>query len=269
MESLSNYFREELASKFNQRSLDFIWNEIMYSYKERKEDLGEQLSGIITRLKEDEPIQYILGRAYFYDIELAVDSSTLIPRPETEELVDIIINDQKNKAIDILDIGTGSACIALCLAKHLPESNISALDVSEAALKVAARNASELNLNIELIHVDICNVAQLDKKYHLIVSNPPYIPHSEKVYMEKNVLNYEPSGALFVSDNDPLLFYRKIAELALDGMHPSGYLYFECNEFNAINVQHILVKLGFKEVELFNDMQDKARMIRCQKGSTD
>lgn len=221
----------------------------------------------IQELKNEVPIQYLLGDCYFYGLQLKVNQNVLIPRPETEELIDWIINDYSDKAansnLQILDIGTGSGCIAIALSKNIVNAQVSALDVSEAALSVAKINAKDNNVDLCIINEDITNVEKLNNCYDIIVSNPPYIRYLEKIEMKKNVLDYEPHLALFVSNEDPLIFYRKIAQLACESLKKDGFLYFEINQYLGESMIDLLEKLGFKNVIIKKDIYGNDRMIRA------
>ena len=232
---------------------------------ELEEDDLTILEAAFQRLLKQEPLQYILEKAWFYDLELKVNPHVLIPRPETEELVTWIIESQVIPNAEILDIGTGSGCIPLTLAKHLPKANVSALDVDLKALEIAKENAQQLNLAVEFKVIDILNEKQWAtlSKFDCIVSNPPYIPTVEKSKMHANVLNFEPHLALFVEDNNALIFYEKIADFALSHLKNKGFLFFECNEFNAKDCADMLHKKGFQSIEIKQDLQGKDRMIRC------
>lgn len=183
------------------------------------------------RFTNEKPIQYITGEAWFYGLQFEVNENTLIPRPETEELVEWIVESQKSKAksqkLEILDIGTGTGCIPISLKANLPEANISAIDISEKALEVAKRNATSNKVEINFIQTNILEEEDLHTQFDVIVSNPPYVRNLEKEEIKKNVLDYEPHLALFVEDNDALLFYRKIAELALKNLALNGYLFLK------------------------------------------
>ncbi len=257
-------FKDSLNSIYSTREIDFFWKELQrYNLTSQH----ERLSHIIERLIKNEPIQYITGQSYFYDREFSVNTDTLIPRPETEELVDLIIKDHKEiseRRLEILDIGTGSGCIPIILASHLKHAVLTALDVSQEAIKVAGRNAERYNLNIKFLIEDI-RAYEAPGLYDVIVSNPPYIPQTEKSLMHKNVLDHEPGLALFVSDEDPLVFYRSIADFAWIRLKNNGYLYFECNEYNAQEVYAYVEKCDFKNVHLFRDLQGKERIVRAQK----
>lgn len=221
----------------------------------------------LARLQAREPIQYILGCTEFYGLPFQVNKHTLIPRPETEELVDWILSHFQNQdaVLDILDIGTGSGCIAVALAKNLPRASISALDISHKAIALAKENASNNQVSVSFSDQDILDTKSLEKKYDVIVSNPPYVRQQEKKAMHTNVLAYEPSNALFVSNEDPLLFYRKIAQLAKVSLKANGWLYFEINEYLSLEVESLLDEIGFMNIEIKNDFRAVPRMIKCQK----
>ena len=221
----------------------------------------------LARLQAREPIQYILGCTEFYGLPFQVNKHTLIPRPETEELVDWILSHFQNQdaVLDILDIGTGSGCIAVALAKNLPRASISALDISHKAIALAKENASNNQVSVTFSDQDILDTKSLEKKYDVIVSNPPYVRQQEKKAMHTNVLAYEPSNALFVSNEDPLLFYRKIAQLAIVSLKANGWLYFEINEYLSLEVESLLDEIGFMNIEIKNDFRAVPRMIKCQK----
>ena len=225
----------------------------------------------VIRLQNNEPIQHILGYTTFYGIEFKCDRRALIPRPETEELVDWIINDcstlnSQLSTLNLLDIGTGTGCIALSLAKELTNTEVTALDISEEALSLARENAELLETkNVDFIKGDILNKtfnSQLST-FNFIVSNPPYVRECEKAEMEANVLDYDPHTALFVSDKDPLIFYRAIGEFALTHLAPNGALYFEINQYLGRETCDLLVALGYKNVELRKDINDNPRMIKA------
>ena len=224
-------------------------------------------SFILEQLKKEIPIQYILGVTHFYGLEFEVNSAVLIPRPETEELVDWIvqkskIKNQKSK-IKILDIGTGSGCIAIALAKNLPNAQVFALDVSEQALATAKTNAEKNQVQLSFIHQSILETEDLGQQFDVIVSNPPYVRELEKLEIKKNVLENEPHLALFVEDNDALIFYRKIAQLAQKNLNSEGQLYFEINQYLGQEMLDLLRKMGFKNCELRKDIYGNDRMIQC------
>jgi len=224
----------------------------------------------VDRLRNHEPIQYILGETEFFGMPIIVNKQVLIPRPETEELVSWIIDDVDKKETTILDIGTGSGCIAISLAKKLNSAVVSAIDISNKAIEVAKKNALINNVNVEYSSVDVLNfedkLVLQDKwksKFDIIVSNPPYVRMQEKKLMQLNVVDHEPDIALFVEDDDPLLFYRKISQLSKQYLRQNGTLYLEINEYLGLEMEKMLNKAGFKNVVLKKDMFGKNRMIKC------
>jgi len=226
----------------------------------------------VKELKKHKPIQHILGKADFYGLKFIVSKNVLIPRQETEELVQLVIKEnQYNSILDtsysILDIGTGSGCIAIALKKNIPDAGIYAIDVSEEALMIAEQNAELNNVNINFIKQDILSSVlanELFKKtLDLIVSNPPYIRELERKQMSANVLNYEPHLALFVPDDNPLIFYKGIANFAIKHLKPQGKLYLEINEYFGEETKELLEKKGFKDVVLIKDINGKNRILRA------
>lgn len=224
-----------------------------------------EMQRITNRLQWGEPIQYVTGKAHFYGFDFDVNPSVLIPRRETEELVQWIVSkNPRREPLRIVDICTGSGCIAITLKKLLPLTKVSALDVSEAALQTAMQNATALHAEIDFFKSDVLELEKLPfDDIQIMVSNPPYVTETEKSLMHINVLNHEPHLALFVPDNDPLIFYRKIAHLALQHLVEGGQLYFEINEKYGEEIRQMLHEMGFSSVELRNDMQGKARMIKA------
>ena len=227
----------------------------------------------IVRLKDNEPIQHILGYSEFYGRKLKCDRRALVPRPETEELVDWIISDwstvnSQQSTINCIDIGTGTGCIALSLAKELPLAKVTALDISIDALSLAHENAEMLEVgNVDFAEGDILNMDDehcvAREKYAVIVSNPPYVRECEKAEMEANVLEYDPHAALFVSNENPLIFYRAIGEFGLSHLEKDGALYFEINQYLSQETCDLLVAMGYKNVELREDINGNARMIKA------
>ncbi len=233
-------------------------------------------NAILAQLQQEKPIQYITREAWFYGLKFEVNENTLIPRPETEELVEWIIESWKlgagswksenQKRINVLDIGTGTGCIPIALKANLPQANVFAIDVSEMALEVAKRNAELNKVEVNFIQANILEVedlSQLPSSYNIIVSNPPYVRNLEKQEIKKNVLDYEPHLALFVEDTDALLFYRKIAQLTIKNLSPNGLLFFEINQYLGKETVELLQNLGFKNIELKKDIYGNDRMIRC------
>ncbi|MDB9899493.1 peptide chain release factor N(5)-glutamine methyltransferase [Flavobacteriaceae bacterium] len=228
----------------------------------------EKLKLALIELKKERPLQYILGTAYFVDLELEVNTAVLIPRPETEELVHWILSDEdKLNPLTILDIGTGSGCIAISLKKTAQLWNVAALDVSEQALDVAYRNASKNEVSIQFHLEDILDKKQWLIPLDVIVSNPPYVVPSEKEQMLSNVLDYEPDLALFVPEEDPLLFYKRIIEFAHQNLKPSGALYFEINPIFVDELVTFFKKFTFDSVEVRNDYLNRPRMIKAIKST--
>jgi len=243
----------------------------VYNFKKETELSETQLTRyqeIKNRLANAEPVQYILGEADFYGLKFNVNPSVLIPRPETEELVAWVKETiQENPKLQtVLDIGTGSGCIPITLKKEMPQLSISALDVSKEALKTALENAEKNATHIDFLQVDILEERNWNtlKKFDVIISNPPYIPLKEKKLMPAQVLENEPHLALFTTDEDPLIFYKQIGLFAHKYLNSNGYLFFECNEFNAEKVWWELFGIGFIPVDIKKDMQGKDRMIRAQ-----
>ena len=222
-----------------------------------------QIYNIIQQLKRNKPIQYILGCTEFYGLSFFVDESVLIPRPETEELVYWILNDYRGTKPRIIDIGTGSGCIAIALAKLLPDAVVHAADISEKALENAQRNASYNNVTVEFHQLDILSehLPGFDP-FDIIVSNPPYVTMSQKEQIEANVLDYEPHLALFVPENDPLIFYTAIGKFARERLKNSGNLYFEINEDLPDETAACMKQLKFN-VELKKDMHNKNRLLKA------
>ena len=233
----------------------------------------EKWQTIISELKTEKPIQYITGEAWFYGLRFGVNENTLIPRPETEELVEWIIESQKLqvenltpkkfKNLTILDIGTGSGCIPIVLKKEIPNTDVSAIDISQKALEMARKNALDNQVEVKFILQNILETASLYKKYDIIVSNPPYVRNIEKQEIKRNVLEYEPHLALFVDDTDALLFYRKISQLVLKSLAPNGKLFLEINQYLGKETVELLEQIGFKNIELRKDLKGNDRMICC------
>lgn len=220
------------------------------------------LHGVIARLNQHEPVQYILGEADFYGRKFKVDSNVLIPRPETEELVRMAIDRVKNiKHPKILDIGTGSGCIPITIALEIGGSAVWATDISEGALTTAKTNADAMGATVNFIQHNILQSEIALQALDLVVSNPPYITDHEKNVMEKNVLNYEPHLALFVRDNDPLIFYRAISDKAMSSLKPGGFLGVEINEKFGVEAARLFTAAGFKAVEIIKDLTGKPRVV--------
>ena len=285
LKQYKTHFFDALKNIQDEREIEsffFILTEYLHNLKrvdvalnpdfELSEEAVEKWNAILAELQQEKPIQYITEEAWFYGLRFEVNENTLIPRPETEELVEWIIESQKSKVqsqkLEILDIGTGSGCIPVSLKVNLPQANVSAIDISEKALEVAKRNAAINKVEINFIQANILEVEdlfQFPSPYNIIVSNPPYVRVLEKQEIKKNVLHYEPHLALFVEDNDALLFYRKIAQLALKNLAPNGLLFFEINQYLGKETVALLENLGFKNIELRKDIYGNDRMISCVK----
>jgi len=287
LSDLKAKMKSVLAIIYDQTEIDSFFD-ILIDYKLRLSKIDFLLSpntvvtdndvlffeSAIQKLKEEQPIQYILGETEFYGLPFKVTENTLIPRPETEELVDWIVKDcshyeeERRSNLSILDIGTGSGCIPVSLAKNLPKAKVSTVDVSGEAIKVAQQNAALNNVEVSFIHGDILRYTELvsvshKDKYDVIVSNPPYVRNLEKQEIKKNVLAHEPHLALFVEDDDALIFYRKIAEFALEHLKKEGVLYFEINQYLGKETVKSIKKIGFETVELRKDMSGNDRMIKA------
>ncbi|GAA4325952.1 peptide chain release factor N(5)-glutamine methyltransferase [Pontixanthobacter gangjinensis] len=276
---LKYQFQEALKDEFPQTEIDSFFYILTEHYLglgrldialnpgvEVSEDQHQKFEKALLRLKDHEPVQHITGVAQFYGYSFRVNKSTLIPRPETEELVDWIISDHKDsrQRLEILDIGTGSGCIPVSLAKELKNSQVSSFDISKEALDLARVNARENSVKIDFHEVNILETESLEAKYDIIVSNPPYVRELEKNAMHKNVLDHEPATALYVKDDDPLVFYRKIAELALDALKENGMLYFEINQYLGKETKQMLEELGF-EAELKKDIFGNHRLLKASR----
>jgi len=228
-----------------------------------KEQAQPFFSGL-AQLRLGNPIQYILGKTTFMDLEFEVNEHVLIPRPETEELVQWVISDYKTnqESVKILDIGTGSGCIAIALSKNLPNTKVQGIDISEDALLVAASNAEKLQSPVAFIKGDMRCMTLTENDYCVIVSNPPYVLEKEKAEMQKNVTDYEPEGALFVPNSDPLLYYKYIVEIAKTGLKNGGALYLEINQHLGGEIKLLLENANFSEIELRKDIFTKDRMVK-------
>lgn len=231
----------------------------------------QEFNSALAKLKQEIPIQYIIGETEFYGLPFYVDKNVLIPRPETEELVEWIVQEVKSKklkvksakSLTILDIGTGSGCIAIALAKNIPFAKVWALDVSEKALKIAKKNAILNGVDLQFLNEDILALKKLHLQFDIIVSNPPYVRELEKSKMHKNVLSNEPHLALFVKNNNPLLFYNKIADLAKENLNLNGELYFEINQAFAKETKTLLKEKGFQNIESKKDIFGNDRMVKA------
>tara|TARA_R110002050_G_scaffold298890_2_gene463022 strand:- start:12589 stop:13455 length:867 start_codon:yes stop_codon:yes gene_type:complete len=283
LKKVKDLFQKELKDMYDKEEIDSFFYMLLESYlglKRIQLALNPELSypekelypiyDGLKKLKQNIPIQYIIGETEFYGLRFKVNKDVLIPRPETEELVQWIINQQpnsKSNQFNILDIGTGSGCIAISLAKNLQNARVYALDVSEKALKVAKMNAKFNLVDVTFIEANILDpqtwITELKKmKFDIIVSNPPYVREQEKEQMKANVLNNEPHLALFVENNNPLLFYNAISQFAVNNLSQNGSLYFEINEYLGKQMKQLLNAFNFRMIELKQDIFGKDRMIK-------
>lgn len=248
-----------LTDVFGVRMLDYYMGKgTKFSAEQR-----EVLSAILMRLRRHEPLQYVIGKALFGGRSFRVTPAVLIPRPETAELVDRVVDENPGPRLRVLDIGTGSGCIAVSLALRLCEARVEAWDVSEAALEVARQNAADLQAEVSFSRCDVLQAEVEPDAYDVWVSNPPYVTESEKAGMERNVLQWEPATALFVPDDNPLLFYRAIARLGCRGLRPGGRLYFEINQAYGSDTADLLRSLGYRQVEVVPDLSGNDRIIKA------
>ncbi len=221
---------------------------------------------IIERLNRQEPIQHVIGTTIFCGLEFEVSPDVLIPRPETEDLVRLIMHDfsDRDDAVRVVDIGTGSGCLAVTLARFLPQADVTAWDVSDEALAMAQRNADNLSANVTFEHQDILNIPSDEpRKFDCVVSNPPYVTRSEAAAMDKNVLDYEPGLALFVEDNDPLIFYKAVADFSAKHLAENGACYVEINERFGEATQSVFAERGFSRIQVYKDIHGKDRSLRA------
>lgn len=278
MQVAKKFIYDQLSSKYPRQEIESISKLIFEKilgltriqvYLNQHETISPanlaQITEIVNRLIQFEPIQYILGETEFYGLPLKVNAAVLIPRPETEELVDWIINNKPPLSPIILDIGTGSGCIPIALSKKLPEASVDGWDISNEALKVARENAELNKAKVNFSYADVLNQSYpvQPQKYDIIVSNPPYVTVSEQLSMLKNVIDYEPHIALFVPDTDPLIFYRAIADIAINQLKQGGKLYFEINEQFGNETADLLSLKGFKNIIVKKDINGKVRMLRA------
>lgn len=299
LKALKSYFLNSLKGYYPNEEIEsffFIATEFYLRYKRIDVSLNadevvnaehyNQFQDLIEQLKTYQPIQYILGETEFFGLPFKVNASVLIPRPETEELVDWIIKSHserhteqnrsievlKEREVSILDIGTGSGCIAISLAKNIPNAKVYALDVSKEALEIAKQNAKENEVDVTFIQADVLNkedvmlnLSKHQQHFDIIVSNPPYVRELEKELMHDNVLNYEPHLALFVDDDNALVFYKAIAELSKALLKANGFLFFEINEYLGDQMKALLSENQFQNIELRQDINQKDRMTKARK----
>jgi release factor glutamine methyltransferase len=262
---IDSFFFILMEERLNLQRIDTVLKPDFLIPEEQLADL----KNILQRLQKEEPIQYILGNTEFYGLPFFVDKSTLIPRSETEELVSWVIEKvtklQSNSVtkLSILDIGTGTGCISISLAKNLPNAKITAIDISSKPLEIAKKNAQLNKVTINFIELDILTTKSLPQEFDVIVSNPPYVRELEKKEIKNNVLDNEPHLALFVADENPLIFYSKIADLAKQQLSKNGLLFFEINQYLGKETIALLEEKGFKNIELRKDIFGNNRMVKC------
>lgn len=274
------YFFNELKKIYDENEADnisvWVFEDVLLIKKSHLKLLEKELTffeeetlqKILKKLLSKEPLQHILGYAEFYDLRFLVDKNVLIPRPETEELVRVCIEQcLPNKSIKILDIGTGSGCIAITLKKNLPNAEILATDISEDALQIAKQNALQNNADIKFLNHDILNskLEIQNDKFDIIISNPPYITLLEKSSIQSNVLDFEPHVALFVPNEDALIFYKNILEFAANNLAIDGKIFFEINEMKASEILTMAKQFHYKNATIIKDMQGKSRIAYLQK----
>jgi release factor glutamine methyltransferase len=287
--AVKSYFSEKLSDIYPQDEIkSFFEISVFHLLKLTRTqiliELNKSLSesellkfvAVVKQLKTQKPIQYIFNAAPFYGMELYVDNHVLIPRPETEELVQLVLKTLQNDGqfsllysnggfgLNITDIGTGSGCIALAIKNNLPKAHVAAVDTSYEALKVAQKNADKLKLKITFVCADITRDYSKNLGYHIIISNPPYVTRDEQSLMKENVLKFEPHLALFAPEKKPLYFYEKIADFALNNLVQGGYLFFEINQYYGNATRELLVNKGFRDIDLLKDLNNNERMIRCR-----
>lgn len=278
---LQKYFNSKLEDRFSAQEIKLMFNlaleeRLQMSREElllnRDQRLSESdllhIRSIAHRLLDNEPFQYIMGETEFYGLKIKCDKRALIPRPETEELVVWIAEEIKNETPTLVDFCSGSGCIALALQKNFPQASITGIELSEDALNLSRKNAQLNQLPTTFVQGDVLHWDEslLEKdSLDVLVSNPPYIPEKDKAEMHENVLRFEPHLALFVSNDDPFIFYRKLAEIGQEKLKKGGELFFEIHEKYADGIQHLLTELNFHTIETREDLQGKTRMIRAQK----
>ena len=271
VEKLGEIYDPEEAKTLSQIAVEAVtgWNRMQQNIQLQTaldKEVLNALYDILQTLQAGKPIQHILGHAPFYNMDFKVNQHTLIPRPETEELVEMILADHEGqKNLKVVDIGTGTGCIAISLQKHLSNATTTALDVSSEALEIARENAQRLGATIDFRCLDILEweLTFGEGKFDIIVSNPPYITQSEMRDMHQNVLQHEPHTALFVPEEAPLLFYDYIADFALSHLAPDGTLYFEINQYLAEETKALMLKKGFSTAEIYSDINNVPRMLKA------
>jgi release factor glutamine methyltransferase len=273
------HIRKELAEVYNDHEVKIVTDILLKTvtgikklhqlYDDRQEvteSEREKILLLITELKSGKPIQYVTGETTFYNCLIKLNTSTLIPRPETEELVDLIIRENKGFKGKIIDLGSGSGCIAIALAANLSTADITGVEISEEALNIARKNAELNNVKVTFSKNDILDFDFTEFEHAgIIVSNPPYVRESEKKLMSENVLGFEPPLALFVSDSEPLIYYKAILKIADQILLPGGKIYFEINEALGLSLVEVVESFGYSEVEIVRDLNDKERILKARK----
>jgi len=268
------YYKSKLEAIYDSNEIENIFY-LICDYKHNLNRLDVKLSNTklsesellmhrsyVKRLLTHEPVQHIIGETEFYGLPFLVNPAVLIPRPETEELVELILTNTKNSPLDILDIGTGTGCIPIALKTNLPLAEVYAIDISEKALETAIKNAELNRVNIHFHQKNILTEDLTDlPKFDIIISNPPYVLESDKLKMSKNVLDFDPELALFVEDDTPLLFYKRITTLAVEKLNPNGLLFFEIHENFGKETKQVLIDYGFTNINIVKDMQGRDRIV--------
>lgn len=278
MQNIKAHIRKELNTLYTSNEIRILTLMILehvlnltavdllnYKFSQLSEDEIMKIEEFTQRLKKQEPIQYILGETEFSNMKFKVNPGVLIPRPETEELIEWILEFIRHKPLIILDIGTGSGCIAVAVAKKAVQSKVHAWDISEKALRVAAENAKINEVEVHFSKKDILSVQNHSTLYDLIVSNPPYITHREKIAMDAHILNHEPHLALFVADDNPLIFYDGISDFAKTNLVSGGLLFFEINRSYGDDIVKMLEQKRFRNIELRKDISGNNRMVKAEK----
>jgi release factor glutamine methyltransferase len=280
MQATIQYIREELRTSHTEGEIRELTRQLLHALRGftltdiilRKDEIlspedRQIIRVMVDRLKKQEPVQYVIGETEFFGLRIKLNPHVLIPRPETEELVQWVISEQQSEPGSVLDLCCGSGCIALALKKAFPSARVIASDLSPEALEMAIENSKANRLEISFIEADILRWSDFQgwKECELIISNPPYVTNGEKVKMVKNVLDYEPHLALFVPDEDPLIFYRAIGEFAGTWLRPGGWIYFEINEQFGDQISELLRHLGYTDIQVRRDFREKERMVRAKK----
>ncbi|MFT7612088.1 MAG: release factor glutamine methyltransferase [Parvicellaceae bacterium] len=273
IEAVEEYMRKGLASLYPEREVDAMLRILFvhftgYNSIDRRINAKETLSesellkfrSVLKEMEKGRPLQYALGETEFYGLKFIVNEHVLIPRPETEELVDLVLKENKIGQ-SLIDIGSGSGCISVSYAKSTGGADVVALDVDPNALKIVAVNSEINSVKVNLVEMDILLWTELDQKFDVVVSNPPYVLASERSDMSSNVLDFEPGLALFVNDNEPIIFYERIADFALSHLNVGGKLYFEINEKYGIQVMECLKIRNFKDIRIIKDLSGKNRIV--------